>query len=253
MLLGRVPFENSDPVEVLRMHVEVEPRGLDDGELPGALQNLLIAMLAKEPKKRPPAKDLARELAAVQKTIPGLEKHALWELVPGGEPTAWTGSEDSALALEPTGEVDRDAEPGQAPAKFQPWNDPALAPRPSAAASRGMTGIGLGTLGFALFVCVLYILFTLLSGDPEPIQDPRVPELEAAVKRAEAEAGTAELERKRMAALMQEAAARLKLENEEDLARKELEPRRDTTARIIAEIAAMRETAKTYTVPGAGD
>jgi hypothetical protein len=253
MVLGKVPFENSDPVEVLRMHVEVEPRGLDGGELPGALQDLLLAMLAKDPKKRPAAKDLAREFAAVQKTIPGLEKHSLWELVPGGEPTAWTGSEDSSLALEPTGEIVRDPEAGQAPPKFQAWNDPALAPRPSVAASRGMTGIGLGTLGLALFVCVLYILFNTLSGPPEPIEDPRVPELEAQVKKAEAEAGTAEMERKRMAALMQEAAARLKLENEEDLARKELEPRRDTTARMIEEIAAMREAAKTHTLPGAGD
>ena len=251
-LLGKVPFENSDPVEVLRMHVEVEPRGLDGGELPGALQDLIRKMLAKRPSERPAAKDLPRELAALQKTIPGMEKHQLWELVPGGEPTAWTGSEDSSLSLEPTAETQREPEDGQAPAKFKPWEDPALAPRP-VARKRGMTGMGLGTLGFALFVCILYILFVTLDGPPEPPSDPRVPELEAEIEKLQSEVGTTDLERKRMAALMQEAATRLKLENAEDLARKELEPKRDTTTDVIGEIARMRESARTSTIPGAGD
>jgi hypothetical protein len=252
VLLGKLPFENSDPVEVLRMHVEVEPRGLDDGELPGALQDLVRKMLAKRPADRPAAKDLPRELAALQKTIPGLEKHALWELVPGGEPTAWNGNDDSGLSLEPTAEVEREPESGQAPAKYKPWEDPALAPRP-AASGRRVTGMGIGTLGFALFVCILYILFNALSGPPELPQDPRVPELEADLKRLESRLGTAELEQKRMAALLQEAAARLKQEDAEDLTRKELEPRRDTTAGVIAEIARMRESARTATLPGAGE
>jgi eukaryotic-like serine/threonine-protein kinase len=86
MLLGKVPFENKDPVEVLRMHVEVAPRGLDDGELPGALQELVRKMLEKDPARRPASAELPRELAAVQKAIPGLEKHQLWELVPGASP-----------------------------------------------------------------------------------------------------------------------------------------------------------------------
>ncbi|MCB9932442.1 MAG: serine/threonine protein kinase [Planctomycetes bacterium] len=251
-LLGKLPFENSDPVEVLRMHVEVEPRGLDGGELPGALQDLVRKMLAKRPADRPAAKDLPRELAALQKTIPGLEKHALWELVPGGEPTAWNGSDDSGLSLEPTGEVEREPEAGQAPAKFKPWEDPALAPRP-AARGRGMTGMGVGTLGFALFVCILYILYSALSGPGELPQDPRVPELEAEVKKLESELGTVELERKRMAALMQDAAARLKQENAEDLTRKELDPRREGTGDVIEEIARMRESARTNSLPGAGE
>src|SRR5690606_24742831 len=118
-------------------------------------------------------------------------------------------------------------EAGQAPAKFKPWEDPALAPRP-VPAGRRMTGMGIGTLGFALFVCILYILYTALSGPPALPEDPRVPELEAEVKQLESKLGTAELERKRMAALLQEAAARLKLEDAEDLTRKELAPRRDT-------------------------
>lgn len=252
MLLGKVPFENKDPVEVLRMHVEVAPRGLDNGELPGALQDLIRKMLEKKPKDRPPAAELPRELAAVQKAIPGLEKHQLWELVPGGEPTAWTGSEDSALSLEPTSETPRNPEDGQAPAKYKPWEDPALAPRPPSTRNRGMTGVGLGTLGFALFVCILYIIFMTLS-DPGVQEDPRVPELEAEVETLKQKLGTEELERKRMAALMQESATRLKLENEEDLARKALEPRREKPDDVINEIAAMRESARTHNIPGAKD
>lgn len=252
MVLGRLPFENKDPVEVLRMHVEVAPRGLDDGELPGALQDLIRKMLEKSPKARPSAAELPRELAAVQKAIPGLEKHQLWELVPGGEPTAWTGSEDSALSLESTSETPRDAQEGQAPAQFKPWDDPALAPRPVSTRNRGMTGMGLGTLGFALFVCILYILFMTLS-EPDTTQDPRVPELEAQVEELKQRLGTEELERKRMASLMQESAARLKLENEEDLARKELEPRREGPDDVLREINDMRESALTHSVPGAGD
>ncbi|MBZ0137997.1 MAG: serine/threonine protein kinase [Planctomycetes bacterium] len=252
MALGKLPFENKDPVEVLRMHVEVAPRGLDGGELPGALQDLVRKMLEKRPGDRPPAADLPRELAAVQKAIPGLEKHQLWELVPGGQPTAWTGSEDSALSLEPTGEIARDASDGQAPAKFKPWNDPALAPRPVSTRNRGMNGLGLGSLGFVLFVCILYILFITFS-DTEPAQDPRVPQLEAEIEDLKQRLGTEELERKRMTTLMQEAAARLKLENAEDLKRKELEPRRHGPDDVLNEIAEMRESARTHSIPGAGD
>ena len=252
MLLGKVPFENKDPVEVLRMHVEVAPRGLDDGELPGALQDLIRKMLEKKPTDRPPAAELPRDLAAVQKAIPRLEKHQLWEIVPGGEPTAWTGSEGSALSLEPTSETPRDPAEGQAPAKYKPWDDPALAPRPVSTRNKGMTGVGLGTLGFALFICILYILFVTLS-DPEVEDDPRVPELEAEVEDLKQRLGTEELDRKRMAALMQEAASRLKLENAEDLARRELEPRRSRPDDVLKEIAEMRETARTSTIPGTGD
>lgn len=252
MVLGHVPFENKDPVEVLRMHVEVAPRGLDDGELPGAMQDLIRKMLEKKPADRPSAAELPRELASVQKAIPRLEKHQLWELVPGGEPTAWTGSEDSALSLEPTSETPRDPNEGQAPAKFKPWDDPALAPRPVSTRNKGMTGVGLGTLGFALFVCILYILFMTL-GDPDVKEDPRVPELEAEVESLKQKLGTEELERKRMTALMQESAARLKLENTEDLERKALEPKASGPQDVIDEIAAMRESARTHTIPGAGD
>ena len=252
MVLGKVPFENKDPVEVLRMHVEVAPRGLDDGELPGALQELIRKMLEKNPKQRPPASELPRELASVQKAIPGLEKHQLWEIVPGGEPTAWTGSEDSALSLEPTSETPRDPSEGQAPAKYRPWEDPALAPRPVSTRNKGMAGIGLGTLGFALFVCILYIVFVTLSNG-EPPEDPQVPVLKTEIEDLKQQLGTEELERKRMAALMQEAAARLKLENAEDLERKALEPHHNKPEDVLTEIADMRDSARTHNIPGAAD
>lgn len=253
MVLGKVPFENKDPVEVLRMHVEEQPRGLDGGELPGALQDLIRQMLAKNPKERPDAKQLVKELIALQKTIPNLEKHQLWELVPGGEPTQMTQSEQDSLSLDPTGETARPAmEAGQEPAPYKAWEDPTLAPRPAGNQKR-VTGIGFGTLGFALFVCVVYILFTALSGPPEPPEDPRVPELEAEIKQLESRAGGAEMERQRMATLMREAAERLKLENEEDLKRKEDEPRSDSTDSVIDEIKSMRESGRTRQLPGADD
>ena len=56
-----------------------------------------------------------------------------------------------------------------------------------------------------------------------------------------------------MATLMAEAAKRLKLENAEDLARRELEARRDNPDDVINEIATMREGARTHSIPGAGD
>lgn len=253
VLLGRVPFENSDPVEVLRMHVEELPRGLDGGELPGALQELIRRMLEKDPKRRPAAKDLPREIAALQKTIPGLEKHQLWEIVPGGQPTAWTGTDDAQLELEATAEVQREAEAGQIPSKVQPWNDPTLAPRAPVRAARPMPGLGIGALGFALFVCILYIIFVTMSGDPTPIADPRVEQLEAEVKRLENTLNAAEHSRKRMASDMQEASTRLKLENEQDLIRQEQEPRRDRPADVVKEIAAMRDAAQSHSLPGAKD
>jgi len=255
MVLGKVPFENSDPVEVLRMHVEVEPRGLDGGELPGALQDLVRKMLAKKPADRPPAKDLARELAALQKTIPGLEKHALWELVPGGEQTQ-LGADDSSLALEPTAEIARPENGGQAPAKFKPWEDPSLAARPAASRGTRIPGLGIGIVSFALFVCVLYIIYVSMS----PATNPEVDELKQKVETLEADneklkqqVSTSEFERKTMADRMQESADRLKLENAEDLQRKAREPRTDGTDSVISEIAAMRESAKTKSLPGAGD
>lgn len=252
MVLGKVPFENSDPVEVLRMHVEVEPRGLDGGELPGALQDLIRKMLAKKPAERPPAKDLARELAALQKTIPGLEKHALWELVPGGEPTQMS-ADDSSLALEPTGEVVRQEGEGQAPAKYKPWEDPAIAPRPAGPRRQNMTGVGVGTLGLALFVCILYIVYVSMSGPGEAPPDPKIQELETQVEELKQQVSSSEFERKTVSANMRAAADRLKLENAEDLLRKTAEPRTSTPADVITEIAAMRESAKTDTLPGTGD
>ncbi len=246
-LLGRIPFDNPDPVEILRMHVEEQPRGLDGGDMPGAVSELIRRMLEKDPKKRPIARDLGKEVAALQKTIPGLDKHKLWDLVPGGEATL-PGMEDS-LALEDDLPAPKPAN-GQTAAPYKAWEDPALAPRPAVGSQRGMTGVGIGTLGFALFVCIVYILFMTLSGTPEPSQDPRVPELESKVKELESDVATARAERKAMSDQLKEAAERLKLEDEEDGRRRAFEPRRHQAAEAAKEIAAMRETGRLTKLPG---
>lgn len=238
MLLGKLPFDNPDPVEVLRMHVEEEPRGLDGGEIPGALSELIRRMLHKDPKQRPSGKEIGRELAALQKTLPGLENPKLFELVPGGAPTAMVAYQ-SELDLEETGESPA-AQPAAAP--YKAWEDPQLASRPTTQKRPlPLPGMGIGTLVAALLLCVAYILFMTLSGTPDPLQDPRVPELEKEVSDLKARLATAEFDRNAMSALMQQAADRLKLENAEDLRRKESEPRRDHVEDILPEIAAMKK------------
>lgn len=237
MLLGRLPFDNPDPVEILRMHVEEEPRGLDGGELPGALSDLVRRMLAKDPKARPPARDLGRELAALQKTLPGLDHPRLYELVPGGAPTAMVAYQSELDVEEP--EPNPTAPP---PVTYKAWEDPALATRPAfTRRAMPLPGMGVGTLVAALVICVAYILFVSLGDSPAPPEDPRVPELNKRNADLEAQLATAELDRKSVAGLMQEAADRLKLENAEDLRRKENEPRRDRLDDVIPEITALRK------------
>jgi hypothetical protein len=68
-----------------------------------------------------------------------------------------------------------------------------------------------------------------------------VGELQKQVSDLEARLATAELERKTVATLMHEAAERLKLENQEDLRRKEVEPPRQKLDDVIPELAAMRK------------
>ncbi|MCL4730490.1 MAG: serine/threonine protein kinase, partial [Planctomycetes bacterium] len=233
--LGKLPFDNPDPVEVLRMHVEEEPRGLDGGELPGALADLIRRMLAKDPKARPPARELGRELAALQKTLPGMDHPKLYELVPGGAPTAIVAYQS---------ELDLEEPQPQAPPQpaYKAWEDPTLAPRPAVTRRPlPLPGMGVGTLVAALILCIAYILFVSLSGPATPPEDPRVGELQKQVSDLEARLATAELERKTVATLMHEAAERLKLENQEDLRRKEVEPPRQKLDDVIPELAAMRK------------
>jgi len=237
-LLGKLPFDNPDPVEVLRMHVEEQPRGLDGGELPGALNELIRRMLAKDPKQRPAAKEIGREIAALQNTLPGMDHPKLFELVPGGAPTAMVAYQ-SELDLE---ESQGPAPDEPAPQVYKAWEDPALAPAaPVARRPMPLPGMGIGTLVAALLICIAYILFMSLGDAPTPPDDPRVPDLQKKVSELEARLATTELDRKAVSALMQEAAERLKLENAEDLRRKENEPRHNRAEEVIPEIAAMRK------------
>ncbi|MCC6465817.1 MAG: serine/threonine protein kinase, partial [Planctomycetes bacterium] len=193
-LLGKPPFDNPDPVEVLRMHVEVQPRGLDGDELPAGISNLLRRMLEKNPTKRPLARDLPREFAALQSALPGMASPRLWELVPGGAPTALLAYE-SELDLAP-----EDA-PEDKPETYKAWEDPALAQRPAPAqrGGRSFTGIGLGTLAAALVLAVLYIVFASFGDPPTPPEDPQVPGLKQRITQLETDAQNADYERDRLA------------------------------------------------------
>lgn len=60
MLTGGLPFQASDPLAYLRLHVyEQAPRLRDKRpDLPAGLDDLMITMLAKQPEQRPPATEL---------------------------------------------------------------------------------------------------------------------------------------------------------------------------------------------------
>jgi len=248
-LLGKVPFENQDPVEILRMQVEEQPRGLDGGELPGALENLIRRMLDKDPTKRPAARELSGEIVALQRTLPGMDKPQLWDLVPGGEPTIGTESD------EPLSFDDAPSPGQQAGAEVpKPWDDPSLAPRPTPTRqTRPVTGIGIGTLGVALFLSIVYILVMTLSGPGTLPEDPRIPVLEGDVKRLEAELATEQRQRRALTGQLREAADRLVLEEEQDARNRALQPRRHDLGDVMDEIAFMRESARLRTLPGQGE
>ncbi len=57
LLSGRTPFAGGPAVAVLRRHVEEPPLRLPD--LPGAVWNQLVALLAKDPRRRPPSARVA--------------------------------------------------------------------------------------------------------------------------------------------------------------------------------------------------
>ncbi len=228
-LLGRVPFENHEPVEILRMHIEEQPRGLDGGEMPGVVADLLKRMLEKEPAKRPPAKDLAREFAALQKSLPGMDRHKLWELVPGGEPGPPEPEEETVL---------HEDQPMP-----QPVPQAVPTPRLEARAKRRTTGVGFATLGFALFVSIVYILFTVLSDATLP-DDPRIRQMEAELNELRNDLATERAEREAFGARLKEAAERLRLEEEADSRRRAHEPPRQKAGDVVREITDMRETGK---------
>ncbi len=261
MLLGKLPFDHQDPVEILRMHIEEEPRGLDGGELPGALSELIRRMLDKDAKKRPAAKDLPREIAALEKAIPGLDKSSLWELVDGGEATLPVPGEPSALSLEPTNELS--FVPTQAPPPGKPWESQPIAP-PSAsqripasalpaARTTPITGIGFGTMALALVLCVVYIVFFTLQPPPENKPDPQVEQL-----RGENNGLRSDLkaEREKMPGVREflaRAAQKLRDEDSDDIEALGPRPPRANLDEIMAEINELRAAHSAAEVPGAGE
>jgi hypothetical protein len=232
-LLGRLPFDNPDPVEVLRMQVEEDPRGLDDGELPGALADLIRRMLDKDPAKRPKATELANEIASLQRTLPGMGKARLWELVPGGD------AGDDGLKFEDTAPL---ADAGHGPVP-KAWEAPEGTPTSATdRARRPVTGIGIGTLGVALLVAIVYILAMTLSGPGELPEDPRLPVLESRIAELETDLATEQRMRRALAALLRESADRLILEDEQDRRDTAHQPMRHTVPDMLRELELMADT-----------
>jgi len=261
MLLGKLPFDHNDPVEILRMHIEEEPRGLDGGELPGALSELIRRMLDKDAKKRPMAKDLPREIAALERAIPGLDKSSLWELVDGGEATLPVPGEQSALSLEPTNEMS--FVQTQAPASAKPWDSqPIASPSASqrlsvttAATGRAapITGIGLGTMALALVLCVVYIVFYTMQPPPENKPDPQVEQLRSENSGLRAELKAERDKQPGVREFLAKAAQKLRDEDADEQAAQGPRPQRASLDEIMAEINELRASHSAAEVPGAGD
>jgi hypothetical protein len=218
-------------------------------------------MLDKDPKKRPAPRDLPREIGALEKAIPGLDKSSLWELVEGGEPTLPVPGESPALSLEPTGElgfVQTQQPPAQKSWDTQPAASPSASqklPVTSAAASRQtpITGIGLGTMALALVLCVVYIVFFTLQPTPENKPDPQIEQLrtENAALKSEIEAEKAQ--RAVVRAFLAKAAQRLREEQTEDDARAQTKPPRAKLDEIMGEVGDLRASHNAAELPGTGD
>jgi serine/threonine-protein kinase len=71
LFLERLPFEAETAAEVMAMHLRTTPPPPSDlwPEIPARLQNLLLAMLAKQPDQRPTSLEVARQLEAVGEDI----------------------------------------------------------------------------------------------------------------------------------------------------------------------------------------
>jgi serine/threonine-protein kinase len=261
MLLGKLPFDHSDPVEILRMHLEEEPRGLDGGELPGALSELIRRMLDKDAKKRPAAKDLPREIVSLEKAIPGLDKSSLWELVDGGEATLPVPGEQSTLQLEPTNEMS--FVQTQGPSQNKPWDSQPIAspaasqrlavtPAPTGSAVP-ITGIGFGTMALALVLCVVYILFYTLQPPPENKPDPQVEILRGENAGLRSDLNAEKEKQPVVREFLAKAALKLREEKADDDAAGNARPPRAKLDEIMAEIAELRTAHSAAEVPGAGD
>src|SRR5262249_38356033 len=72
MVLGRAPFRADSAVEVLHRHLHDEPptpRGVM-ASIPPALEQLLLKMLAKDPRERPSLADIREQLMALEAALP---------------------------------------------------------------------------------------------------------------------------------------------------------------------------------------
>src|SRR5580704_17872530 len=79
LLLQQPPFEAESPVEVMMMHLRDAPTPPQElwPSIPAALDALLIAMLAKDPRVRPSACEVAIALAAVRDELEALRGSAV--------------------------------------------------------------------------------------------------------------------------------------------------------------------------------
>jgi hypothetical protein len=144
---------------------------------------------------------------------------------------------------------DSEPAPANSPAP-RPVVEPAGVPRPVPAAKRRTTGVGVATLGFALFVSIVYILFMTLSGNELP-DDPRVTRLESRVSELENDLATERAQRLALAAQLRESAERLKQEEALDARRRAANPPRQNPSEVVKEITDMRETGRLSGLPGA--
>ena len=245
MLLGRVPFEHSDPVEVLRMHVEEPVEGLESNDLPGALSDLMRRMLEKSPSRRPDAKSLPREIGALMKTLPGMEKHRLWDLVPGGAPTAHIA--EAQLALEPTDEMQRvPAAPVYDPV-------PAITSTPSTRLtlrSNRLTVAAFTVMAVALVVSLAYIIVSGVGGPAATNNEETIDALRERVTTLTERLDRQTREQKRIAELMREAMDRLEAENREDAQHRSDRPARDTSSDVMEEIRELERIHALQKLPG---
>ena len=111
LIAGQPPFQGSTPARLLAAHMTESPRDLRSirGDVPGALAELIMACLAKDPDARPQqAKDLVRVLETVTSSgnaaavpaalrggrMPTGKALALWALASAGVGvTAWAATD----------------------------------------------------------------------------------------------------------------------------------------------------------------
>ncbi|HEU4523713.1 MAG TPA: hypothetical protein VFR62_01755, partial [Gemmatimonadales bacterium] len=80
-LTGRVVFEGDTPLQIILKHLQQNPEppsSVTDRTIPPALEELVLACLAKRPEDRPPsASALSQGLAAVARELGVLEEVTL--------------------------------------------------------------------------------------------------------------------------------------------------------------------------------